>query len=252
MTKIIRIFDLETTGFDPATAGVCEFAYCNLVSEAVDLAGDPINWEVESGVEKLVNPGHPIPPETSAIHHIIDDDVKDADPLPAVLAQTLHDFAEVDEEIVAYAAHNAKFERLFLTPELVGNAPWICTYKAALRLWPEAPGHSNQTLRYWRNPFGLDRAVANAAHRAFPDAYVTAFLLRDMLNDGATVKQLIEWTEQPALQFRCQIGKWRGTPWREVDWGFLAWVSERDFDEDVIFTVRHEMERREKEQAGTE
>ena len=249
MNKIIRIFDLETTGFDPETAGVCEVAYCELVSAENDLAGHPINWEVKSGVEELVNPGYPIPPETSAIHHIIDVDVEGALSLPAVIAAMVDpDFLDVDETVIAFAAHNAKFERQWLTPELVGNVPWVCTYKSALRLWPESPRHTNQCLRYWRNPIGLDRTIANVAHRAFPDAYVTAFLLRDMLNEGAPLEQLIEWTGQPALQFRCQIGKWRGTPWRDVDYGYLAWVSERDFDEDVIFTVRHEMERRDKEQ----
>jgi exodeoxyribonuclease X len=26
--------------------------------------------------------------------------------------------------------------------------PWICSYKCALRVWPELDGHSNQELRY--------------------------------------------------------------------------------------------------------
>jgi hypothetical protein len=26
--------------------------------------------------------------------------------------------------------------------------PWICTYKCALRVWPDLDGHSNQELRY--------------------------------------------------------------------------------------------------------
>jgi len=247
MPAIIRVYDLETTGFDPETAGVCEVAYCDLISQESDLAGAPIGWSVLGGKSALCNPGCPIPPETSAIHHIVDKDVEGH----ADFATVMRGMSEPEREgdrILAFAAHNAKFERQWITPDFTKAVPWICTYKAALRLWPESPSHSNQCLRYFRSPVGLDRDVANVAHRAYPDAYVTAFLLRDMLNDGAAIEQLVEWTEQPALQFRCQIGKWRGTPWKDVDWGFLNWVSMRDFDEDVLFTVRHEMQRREKEE----
>jgi len=119
------------------------------------------------------------------------------------------------------------------------------------RLWPEAPSHSNQALRYWRRPIGLDRAVAPSGHRAYQDAYVTAFLLRDLLS-LASLEDLIEWSSEPALQVRCHIGKWRGTPWSEVDDGFLHWILGKDFDEDVVFTVKHELDRREKELRASE
>jgi len=128
-------------------------------------------------------------------------------------------------------------------PEDGGGVPFVCTYKAALRLWRDAPAHSNQALRYWRRPAGLDRAEAAVSHRAYPDAYVTAFHLRDMLA-LAPLEDLIRWTDEPALQVRCHIGKWRGHLWSEVDLGFLEWVSVRDFDEDVLFTVHHEIDLR--------
>lgn len=191
----------------------------------------------------LCSPGYPIPPENSAVHHLIDEDLVGAPSFPMVCNGI---FTAPGTEVIALAAHNAKFERQWLTDDRTHGLPWICTYKCALRLWPDAPSHSNQALRYWLKPEGLDRSIASVAHRAGPDAYVTAFLLREMLQI-ATVDQLIEWSAQPALQVRCHIGKWRGTKWAEVDFGFLQWVSERDFDEDVIFTVRHEMQRRDEE-----
>lgn len=243
--SIIRIIDLETLGFAPP-AGVCEIGFCDIKSTGTDLVGSPTGWEVIGGFGTLVNPGAPIPPETSAVHHIIDEDVAGALPFDlAALPVCAQAFRE-EEPIIAFAAHSAKFERQWITDELVGGRPFICTYKCGLRLWPDAPVHSNQGLRYWRKPVGLDRQIASVAHRAFPDACVTAFLLRDML-DMATVDDLVSWSSMPALQVRCHIGKWRGAKWSEVDYGFLEWVSQRDFDEDVIFTVRTEMERREAE-----
>lgn len=240
--SIIRVIDLETTGFTLPEAKVCQVGWYDLVPRAADLLGAPYLWTPNSGDFVFCDPGVPIPPENSAVHHIIDEDVHG---MPAFEAVANRIVAEPGVEILA--AHSAKFERQFITDEMTGGKPWICTYKAALRLWPDAPSHSNQGLRYWRRPEGLDRQVALFAHRAFPDAYVTAHLLRDMLNDGAELQKLTQWTNEPALQVRCHIGAWRGRLWREVDDGFLDWVASRDFDEDVLFTVQTEMERREAE-----
>lgn len=244
-SAIIRVIDLETTGFAPPEAGVCEIGWCDVALRR-DLAGGFVVDRVMSGSSRFIDPGHPIPPETSAVHHIVDEDVRGAPRFREICPSITS-----DPDVHYLAAHNAKFERQFVTDDLSPGRGWICTYKCALRLWPEAPGHSNQALRYWRRPQGLDREIASVAHRAWPDAYVTAFLLRDMLG-AASLDDLVAWSSEPALQVRCQIGSWRGTPWREVDDGFLYWVSQRDFDEDVIFTVRHEIERRRRDAEAVE
>ena len=238
----IRCIDLETAGIEPPpppASGICEIGWCDVVSTEIHedfLEGEkrPGGWIVELPHSNLVNPGCPIPPEVSAIHHIIDKDVFGAPLLDLGTSQAL-----ADPSVDIFAAHNAKFERSFICDEQTGGKPWICTYKCALRLWKDAPGHSNQTLRYWRNPEGLDREVANVAHRAGPDAYVTAFLLRDMLNGGALVEHLVKRSTQPALLIRCHIGKERGKLWSEVDTGFMRWLLDKDFDEDVMFTARY-------------
>ena len=80
------------------------------------------------------------------------------------------------------------------------------------------------------------------AHRAFPDAYVTAFHLRDMLNE-ASVEQLLEWSRLPGLLPRVRYGPDRGKDWREIDddslTGFLG-----DRDVDIRFTAETELARR--------
>jgi exodeoxyribonuclease X len=58
---------------------------------------------------------------------------------------------------------------------------------------------------------------------------------------------LIKWTSEPGMLIRVPFGRdTRGKKWTEVDDGFLLWVLERDFSEDVLFTAKLELERREK------
>jgi exodeoxyribonuclease X len=243
----IRVFDTETSadGFPP-DAGVCELGWTDVVSTGVDLIERPCGWKIIGPESMLVNPGHPISPQTSAIHHIVDEDVAHAPPLPE--AWRIATAMPVGETIDYLSAHSAKFERRFISDEMTGGLQWIDTYKGALRIWPDLETHSNQGIRYARRPDGLDRELARFAHRAGPDSYVTAFHLRDLL-EAAEIADLVKWSGEPALQTTCHIGKQRGMKWRDVDDGFLEWVIDKDFDEDVIFTVRIEIERRAKERA---
>lgn len=231
-SHLIRVIDLEATGFPPDAAPI-EIG-------AVDVsAGDLQPTTLSIFGSDLIHTERAIPPEASAVHHIVADDILGAPTWENVLPRYLQ-MGEPD----VFAAHNAKFERAFITDALTGGRPWICTWKCALRLWPDAPGHSNQVLRYWRNPPGLERDVAYLAHRALPDAYVTAHLLVAML-EQASVEQLIAWSAEPALLARIPFGDFRGSPWSACDVGFLHWVLRRDFDEDLLFTARHELQRRE-------
>lgn len=122
-------------------------------------------------------------------------------------------------------------------------------------VWSEA--QADRLIRsIWEGmPFGgnvnaaIDRAIADTPHRAFSDAYVTAHILRHMLQQVG-LEQLIQWTLEPGLLPRCSIGDWRGKRWPEVDESFLYWILGKDFSEDIRFTVKHELERRKKEAAA--
>jgi exodeoxyribonuclease X len=145
----IRCIDIETTGIDPEKDAVVEIASVDLLRE-----GGITNCQ-----EMLVRPGFAVPPESSAVHHLIDADVVNAPPLDQVIDR----FKGAE----AYVAHNCEFERSFLGVYL-GEATWICTYKCALRVWPDFISHSNQALRYTLglvNPHGIDRQTLNP-HRA--------------------------------------------------------------------------------------
>ena len=234
MENTLRVIDLETTGNSFADGGVVEIGW-------QDLALQDGAWQLLGAPEaRLVRPGNPISAATSAIHHIVDEDVAQAPPwheaAPAVLQGA---------SIVALAAHRASFEQRWCLPALSGHVRWICTYKCALRVWPDAPGHSNQGLRYWRRPQGLDRALGLPAHRAGPDAYVTAHHLRDMLATTG-VEQLLAWSSEPALLVRVPYGASRGRRWSELDEAALDRIlqAEASGNADMLFSARTERVRR--------
>ncbi|MCW3835373.1 exonuclease domain-containing protein [Sphingomonas canadensis] len=231
--QIVRVIDLETTGNAPPQHGVLEIGWQDVA------LGKDGRWELEgTGGSVMVNPGRPIPPLTMAVHHIREEDVADAPWFQDVARPILDPWPRR----VALAAHRASFEEQFCTPALTRGADWICTWKCALRLWPEAPGFSNQILRYYRRPDGMEHERGLPAHRAFPDAYVTAFHLRDMLN-SASLAQLVEWSKVPGLLPRVRYGPDRGKEWWEIDDDSLAaFLSDRD--EDIRFTAQTELARR--------
>ena len=222
---IIRIIDFETTGMEPP-AEICEVGICDLHLESSTIMV-PISWLC--GVKSM-------PPEVRAVHHILLADCAGEAPFdPTMLAP---------DGIAAIAAHNAAFETKFYTPTI----PLICTYKAALRVWPNAPSHSNGALRYWLEDQGLiapDHEATQPAHRAGPDAYVTAHILSALFSAGITEREMVAWTKEPTLLPRCPIGKFRGKLWAEVDAGFLGWmIKQPEMEYDLKWNAHREIARR--------
>jgi exodeoxyribonuclease X len=241
MIRSITCIDLETTGENPPEAAPCEVGVAYLFADKTDLAGSPTGWRLDSWDSWFVDPGVPITAETAAIHHILDADVRGAEPWRESLSNVGQNPATM-----CFAAHGVDNEKKWLTPDITPDRPWLCTYRCALRLWPDAPRHSLQVLRYWLDPVGLKREEALPAHRAGPDAYVTAFIVLEMLN-MASLEQLLDWTTKPALLAYWPFGEHRGKPVREIETSLLEWTLRKDFGEDIMFTARTELERREEE-----
>jgi exodeoxyribonuclease X len=227
----IRVIDLETGGNGPND--VCEIGWQDVV------LGNNGDWRVDDERGSLlINPGRPISPDTMAIHHILDAEVAAAPFWKEVASSVLRP----DGGAIALAAHRAAFEQRYCSPRLTGGAAWICTWKCALRLWPQLPRFSNQMLRYLRMPEGLVHTIGLPAHRAMPDAYVTAHHLRDMLNESS-LEQLIEWSGEPGLLPRVPSGSERGKSWDHLDIATLQAFA-RDRDSDVRFSAETELRRR--------
>lgn len=227
---LFLVLDCETTGVDPAGDQVVELGYVGTDLERVRFQD-----------AHLVRPTVPISPEASAVHHLVDDDVKDAGTLADAIYAMREETAGC-EPPVAYVAHNATFDRSFLP--MLTDKPWLDTLRMALRYLPELPKHGNQFLRY---ALKLDVPRDIGAHRALGDCVTTAALLRWLLAGPARedferlgVAGFAAHVDSPLVLQVCRFGKHAGKPWAEVPRDYLAWMLRTGgFDADTEFTAKH-------------
>lgn len=226
---MIIVLDTETTGIDPE------------LSEVVELAGaslDPKTTRPLQAWSALIKPGGPIPPAASAVHHLTSGDFAVSYPDLATAWSAMSGILSEQQTITTYVAHNAAFDKGFLTTQAGEGASWLCTWRCALHLLPDAPGYGNQVLRYY---LGLQPVVPEnlAPHRALYDTLVTVELLCHLLR-LKPLDELLKLQHNPVLMKTCGFGKHRGVPWKEVPRDYLAWILRNgEFDSDTLYTAKH-------------
>ncbi len=225
---ILRAIDFETTGIPTADDkhAIVEIGWQDIDYDGMGWAG-LIN---DARGSVLCDPKRPIPHEAMAVHHITDAMVVGA-------SGSLDHLGSPDY----FVAHNADYERQFF-PTVI---PFICTYKVALRLWPDAPSHGLQFLRYYL-ALEVDADLCQPPHRAGPDAYLGAVLMARILSDAsASAQDMVRWSDGPALLPRVNFGKHKGAKWEDVPTDYLDWLANKsDMDRDVKANARHHLKAR--------
>lgn len=225
----LRVIDIETSGGSPSE--IIEIA-------AVDVVQTGRVWRAEPSRSRLFRPKGTITFHAMAIHHLTPSHFDPS--LPCCDDRQLIDFLESGGSADYLVAHNAAFESAHISPAVTGDTRWICTVKGARHAWPDAPGHSNQVLRYWRG-LDLDPALAMPPHRAAPDAWVTAHILIDLLQT-CSVADLVNATHVPRRLDRIPFGRYRGKDWSIVPADYLRWlISEPEMAADVVARAKTEL-----------
>ncbi len=223
--KTVRCIDFETTGFPP-NAGVVEAGWTDVL-----VADDGVSFGPTFA--RLANPNMPIGEAAGKVHGISDAMVESAPPVASV-------FIEMADGADVFCAHNAEFERNFF-----GGAekPWICTYKVALALYPDLPNHRNGDLPVHLG-IELDPDRCAPLHRAGPDTYVTAMILRHFLSAGHTIDQMVEITHKPRLITKMPFGKYRGVALTELPIDYMRWAIQNMDAKDVKDAIKRAYDER--------
>jgi exodeoxyribonuclease X len=238
-----RCLDVETTGLpvEGVPSGLMEIGFTDMI---FDIIKPPVHHLVDCGI--------PCSIEARAVHHISDEmcagEMK-PDEAAQILTSGNHKFL---------CAHNIEMEKAYVGPGFIPGTeelrPWICTYKTALRIWPDAPGHKLQELRYFLDldsADDFDPDLAMPPHRAAPDSYVCAHLLRRILKE-ITVEKAVIWSSGPALLYTCFMKKHKGTPWHDVPADYLDWILNKSdvSDRDIRATAKYWLRKKTDQKQG--
>ncbi len=231
---IFRSVDFETTGINSELErhAVCEVGYTDII---VKEGAPPVICEP---VAELCNPGRPMPIEALAVHHLRDCEFV-GKPSSEKLLMNLNGYGSAPKADF-FVAHNVDMEQAFFTG---GETPWCCTYKSALRVWPDASGHSLSVLRYFLHIDDepeFERELSFPVHRGGPDSYVGAFIFARLLKE-TSVENMVRWSKGPALLSVCYMKAHKGKRWSEVPESYLDWIVNKSdiTDRDIRATAKY-------------
>lgn len=223
--------DCETTGLDPVGDHIIEVAAATF----------RFDGQVES-FETLVDPGCLITESSIAIHHITDEMVKGKPKIQEILPNLL---SFIGKHIIV--GHGVGLDIAFLCeaakkhviPCSLQNNPILDTLRMA-RLYGESPTNSLERLREHFN------IASEGAHRAMNDVVVNIEVFKFLASSYKTTEQLFERLKRPIPLKAMPLGKHKGRPFSEIPSEYLQWAANKDFDQDLLFSIRSELKRRKK------
>jgi DNA polymerase-3 subunit epsilon len=223
--------DCESTGLEPEKDRIVEIA-------AAQFTLDQVTEQYES----LIDPECPIPQSSQDIHNIssvmVAGKPKIAEALPSVL-KLLEGKIMIGHGIpfdIALIAAEAKRAQI---PTQVQNARFIDTLRLA-RLYGESPVNSLDRLR---QHFNLE---AQGTHRAMSDVLVNIEVFKHLIKSFKTTEEIFRILEKPIKLRAMPLGKHKGRRFEEIPVEYLLWAEKKDFDQDLLFSIRSELRQRKK------
>ena len=78
------------------------------------------------------------------------------------------------------------------------------------------------------------------------DVVVNIEVFKRLVTPYPTVEKLFEVLSKPVLLKEMPLGKHKGRPFKEIPQEYLKWAANKDFDMDLLFSIRTELKRRKK------
>lgn len=223
--------DCETTGLDPKIDRIIEVAFVKFT----------FNEKLEE-FETLIDPETSISETSIAIHHITQSMVEGKPKIQEVLPSLLK---MIGNHLVI--GHGIWLDLQFLIesakryqlPCSLSPINSIDTLRLA-RLYGESPTNSLERLRQHFN------IAAEGAHRAMSDVIVNIEVFKHLTKTFKTTEQLIQRLKKPILLKAMPLGKHKGRSFDEIPIDYLQWAVRADFDQDLIFSIQMELQKRKK------
>lgn len=233
LKRPLVFLDLETTGVDPARDRIIEISLVKVRPDGGE--------EVKT---RRLNPGMPIPPEATAIHHITDDDVKD-EPHFEQIAKSLAAYIE-GCDLAGYNSN--KFDIPVLAEEFLRAGVDVDLKKRKFIDVQNIFHKMEQRTLVAAYRFYCDRELEEA-HSAEADTLATYEVLKAQLDRYPELENDVDFLAKYTEQNRCAdyagrilydkdgvevfgFGKYKGRSVAEVfreEPGYYSWMMNGDF-----------------------
>jgi DNA polymerase-3 subunit epsilon len=221
--------DCETTGLDTEKDAIIEVAVIVFTFD-----------KHQQTFDSLIDPRREIPPSSIEIHNITDEMVKGKPPIAQVLPEVIeligkHPIVghgvQFDIDLIRYAADRAGIRCT------IEKNPVLDTLRLA-RLYGDSPINGLEQLRKHFN------IRAEGAHRALSDVIVNIEVFKRLVENFKTTEQVLTRLQRPVQLRMMPLGKHKGRPFREIPAQYLRWAASKDFDQDLMYSIRSELKRR--------
>ncbi len=228
---IFICLDCESTGLDPEKDRIVEIGIARFTFD-----------HILQSFESLVDPECEIPQISQDIHKISAEMLKDKPKIAEILPDILK---MIDGHVlvghgigfdIAIIAAEAKRHQI---PAGLEKQQFIDTLRMA-RLYGESPINSLERLR---QHFNIE---PEGAHRAMSDVIVNIEVFKYLAKSYQTTEQLLETLKKPIKLKVMPLGKHKGRKFDEIPLEYLLWAERKDFDQDLLFSIRSELRNRKK------
>lgn len=229
--EVFVCLDCESTGLDPKLDRIIEIAAALFTYD-----------EVLQKFETLIDPDYKIPESSQEIHKISQDMVAGKPKIATILP----DFLKMIEGKIL-VGHGIGYDialiaaeaKRYMVPTQIEKQPFLDTLRMA-RLYGESPVNSLQQLR---QHFNIE---PEGAHRAMSDVIVNIEVFKQLGKTFETVEALQERLQKPIRLRAMPLGKHKGRKFEEIPIEYLFWAEKKDFDQDLLYSIRSEIKNRKK------
>jgi len=228
---IFVCIDVEATGLDPKIDRIIEIAVTKFT----------FNKIIDS-FDSLIDPEITISQESQIVHNISKEMVKGKPKIKDVLPEILKFIQNL-----TIIGHGIKFDIDIISNEAKRNqivcniheTKYIDTLRLA-RLYGESPYNSLKDLS---KHFNVELV---GAHRALNDVKANIEVFKRLSSSFTTTNQLFKRLEKPILLKKIPLGKHKGRLFSEIPIEYLNWAAGKDFDQDLLYSIRLEINNRKK------
>lgn len=229
--EVFVCVDIESTGLEPAVDRIIEIAGIKFT----------FNKNLES-FDSLIDPEMDISPESQSIHNISKEMIQGKPKIKELLPGILK---FIDNHIII--GHGIHFDIDIIFNEAKRNqipcdihkAKYIDTLRLA-RLYGESP---NNSLKELSKHFNIEY---DGAHRALNDVKANIEVFKRLACSFTAASRILQRLEKPILLKKMPLGKHKGRLFSEIPLEYLQWAAGKQFDQDLLYSIRTEINSRKK------